>query len=92
MKKFQLREPELDVMPVFVHTDDPIVGIDMYLDKVDDYFDRLSDTLDNISHDLSKFKVNSPALPKSTADMWNNAYRQGMISANQLTKFLEEIF
>lgn len=92
MKKFQLREPELDVMPVFVHTADPIVGIDMYLDKVDDYFDRLSDTLDNISRDLSKFKVNSPALPKSTADMWNNAYRQGMISANQLTKFLEEIF
>jgi hypothetical protein len=52
----------------------------------------LNSSLNNLSKDLSKFGRKFLAPSDATIDMWNSAYRQGMISANSLNKFLEEFF
>ena len=91
MKKFKIREPDLSAVPTFNPTIDPLVGLDMYLDKLDKYFDNIDSSLDSLMFDLSKFQAKMPGRGRGL-DMWSNAYRQGMLSAKQLTDFLKENF
>ena len=92
MKRFQLREHQLQAIPVCKADIDPIVGIGVYLDSLNDYFSNIDNMVSDLTEDISKIKRELPVSPVSHTDMWGNAYRQGMVSANQLSRFLDERF